>query len=206
MALSRKKKIVITVAAVAVVAIVVIISIAAGRKDVPEVTVVRVDQRPELRSTVTASGEVRPANFINLTSEVAGRIEEIFVNPGDHVSKGQALVRLDPTQLQSGQEAQAAAVQAAYSDVQNARVAVTSAENNVAQQQQALNVAQASLAQTRQAVVSSQTSVDRAQVDLNTAQRELKRTTQLVESGVSSRSEFDAARDRVEQTQVALRT
>jgi len=206
MALSRKKKIVITVAAVAVVAIVVIISIAAGRKDVPEVTVVRVDQRPELRSTVTASGEVRPANFINLTSEVAGRIEEIFVNPGDHVSKGQALVRLDPTQLQSGQEAQAAAVQAAYSDVQNARVAVTSAENNVAQQQQALNVAQASLAQTRQAVVASQTSVDRAQVDLNTAQRELKRTTQLVESGVSSRSEFDAARDRVEQTQVALRT
>jgi HlyD family secretion protein len=206
MALSRKKKIVITVAAVALVALVVIISIAAGRKDEPEVTVVKIEQRTELKSTVTASGEVRPANFINLTSEVAGRIEEIFVNPGDHVSKGQALVRLDPTQLQSGQEAQAAAVQAAYSDVQNARVAVTSAENNVAQQQQALSVAQAGLAQTRQAVVSSQTSVDRAQVDLNTAERELKRSTQLVETGVSSRSEYDAARDKEEQAKVALRT
>src|SRR5438105_1438272 len=138
MALSRKKKIVITVAAVALVALVVIISIAAGRKDEPEVTVVKIEQRPELRSTVTASGEVRPANFINLTSEVAGRIEEIFVNPGDHVSKGQALVRLDPTQLQSGQEAQAAAVQAAYSDVQNARVAVKSGEPHVNQQQATL--------------------------------------------------------------------
>ncbi len=108
MALSRKKKIVISVAAVAVVALVVIISIAAGRKEEPEVTVVKVESRPELRSTVTASGEVRPVKFINLTSEVAGRIEEIYVNPGDHVTVGQPLVRLDPTQLQSGQEAQAA--------------------------------------------------------------------------------------------------
>jgi len=31
---------------------------------------------------------------------------------------------------------------------------------------------------------------------LNTAQRELKRTTELVESGVASRSEYDAAKDR----------
>jgi HlyD family secretion protein len=206
MAMSRRKKIIISVAAVALVAIVVIISIAAGRKDEPEVTVVKVETRPELRSTVTASGEVRPVKFINLTSEVAGRIEEIYVNPGDHVNQGQPLVRLDPTQLQSGQEAQAAAVQVAYSDVQNARAAVASAENAVAQQQQALNVAEASLAQARQAVVSSQTNVDRAQVDLNTAQRELKRTTQLVETGVSSRSEYDAARDRIETAQVALRT
>jgi multidrug efflux pump subunit AcrA (membrane-fusion protein) len=99
MAMSRRKKIIISVAAVALVAIVVIISIAAGRKDEPEVTVVKVETRPELRSTVTASGEVRPVKFINLTSEVAGRIEEIYVNPGDHVNQGQPLVRLDPTQL-----------------------------------------------------------------------------------------------------------
>lgn len=52
----------------------------------------------------------------------------------------------------------------------------------------------------------SQTSVDRAQVDLNTAQRELKRTTELVEANVASRSDYDAARDRYEQAQVALRT
>src|SRR5919202_5484368 len=99
MALSRKRKIIIAVAAVAVIAIVVIVSIAAGGKDEPEVTVVKVAKRPELRSTVTASGEVRPVKFINLTSEVGGRIEEISVNPGDHVTQGQQLVRVDPTQL-----------------------------------------------------------------------------------------------------------
>ncbi len=206
MAVSRKKKIIIAVSAVAVLAIVVVVSIIARGKDEPEVTVVKIDVRPELRSSVTASGEVRPIQFINLTSEVAGRIEDIFVNPGDQVTLGQPLVRLDPTQLQSAQEAQAAGVQVALSDVQNARTAVLAADNNVSQQQQSLVVAEAGLANARQAVVTAQTNVDREQVNINTAQRELRRTTELVESGVSSRSEFDAARDRLEQAQVALRT
>jgi HlyD family secretion protein len=206
MALSRKKKIIILVSAVALLGLIVIISVFASRKDEPEVTVVKIDVRPELRQTVTASGEVRPIQFVNMTSEVAGRIEEIFVKEGDLVTKGQPLVRLDPTQLQSNQQAQAAAAQAAISDVQSARQSVLAAENQVAQAQQALTVAEASVSSARQQVVASQTNVDRAQVDLNTAQRELKRTTELVESGVASRSEYDAARDRLEQAQVALRT
>jgi HlyD family secretion protein len=206
MALSRKKKIIISVAAVAVLGLIVIISVFANRKDEPEVTTVKVAVRPELRQTVTASGEVRPIRYIKLTSEVPGRIDEIYVNPGDQVPQGKPLVRIDPTQLQSNQEAQAAGVQVAISDVQNARTQVMAAQNQVAQAQQALTVAEASVAQSRQQVISSQTNVDRAQVDLNTAQRELKRTTELVESGVASRSEYDAARDRLEQAQVALRT
>ncbi|HVF51810.1 MAG TPA: efflux RND transporter periplasmic adaptor subunit [Pyrinomonadaceae bacterium] len=206
MALSRKRKIIIAVAAVAIIGIVVVISIFANSKDEPEVVVVKVEARPELRSVVTASGEVRPIQFINLTSEVAGRIEDIFVNPGDQVTKGQPLVRLDPTQLQTQQEAQAAGVQVAISDVQNARSAVLSAENNVAQSRQALTVAEAAVAQARQSVVTAQTAVDRETVNLNAAQRELKRSTELVESGVATRVEYDAARDRFEQAQVSLRT
>jgi HlyD family secretion protein len=206
MALSRKRKIIIVVSAVALLGIIVVISILAGGKDEAEVTTVTVTVRKELRSTVTASGEVRPIQFINLTSEVAGRIEEIYVKEGQPVTKGQQLVRLDPTQLQSNEAAQAAGLQAALSDTQNARMQIIAAQNGVATAQQSLNAAEANLAQARQQVVSSQTGVDRAQVDLNTAQRELKRTTELVESNVASRSEYDAARDRFEQARVALRT
>lgn len=206
MAVSRKKKIIIVVAAVALLGIIVVVSLLARGKDDPEVTVVKIDARPELRSVVTASGEIRPIQFINLTSEVAGRIEELYVNPGDAVTKGQPLVRLDPTQLQSSQEAQAAGVQVAISDVQNARTSVSSAENNVTQAQQGLAAAEANLSAARQQVVTAQTNVDREQVNVNTAQRELKRSTELVESGVASRSDFDAARDRLEQAQVSLRT
>jgi HlyD family secretion protein len=206
MAVSRKKKIIIAVAAVAVLGLIVVISIFARGKDEPEVTVVKVETRPELKSTVTASGEVRPIRFVNLTSEVQGRITEISVNPGDHVTAGQPLVRVDPTQLESSAEAQAANAQAALSDVQNARSTVLSAETNVQQVQQALTVAEASLAQARQAVNTAQTAVDREQVNVATAQREMKRTTDLIESGVASRSEFDTAQDRVKQAQVSLNT
>jgi HlyD family secretion protein len=205
MAVSRKRKIIIAVAAVAVLAIIVVVSIFARGTDQPEVQVVKVEVRPELKSTVTASGEVRPIQFINLTSEVGGRVEDIYVNPGDQVEKGQPLVRLDPTQLQSSQEAQAASVQASISDVQNARSGVLAAENNVAQAQQGLTVSEAALAQARQQVVTSQTNVDREQVNVAAAQRELKRTTELLESGVASRLDYDTARDRYEQAQVALR-
>src|ERR1043166_4194094 len=186
--------------------LVVVISIFARGKDEAEVTTVKVDVRPELKSTVTASGEVRPIRFVNLTSEVQGRIVEINVNPGDHVTTGQPLVRVDPTQLESSAEAQAAQAQAAISDVQNARSAVISAQTNVQQAQAALSANEAQLAQARQAVNTAQTSVDREQVNLATAQRELKRTTELIESGVASRSEYDAAVDRVKTAQVALNT
>src|SRR5437868_110000 len=206
MAVSRKKKIIIAVAAVAVLGLIVVVSILARGKDEPEVTVVKVETRPELKSTVTASGEVRPIRFVNLTSEVQGRIVEINVNPGDHVTTGQPLVRVDPTQLESSAEAQAAGAQAALSDVQNARSAVLSAETNVQQAQAALAASEAQLAQARQAVNTAQTSVDREQVNLATAQRELKRTTDLIESGVASRSEYDTAQDRVKQARVSLNT
>src|SRR5437763_3320942 len=206
MAVSRKKKIIIAVAAVAVLGLIVVVSILARGKDEPEVTVVKVEARPELKSTVTASGEVRPVRFVNLTSEVQGRIVEISVNPGDHVTTGQPLVRVDPTQLESSAEAQAASAQAALSDVQNARSAVLSAETNVQQAQAALAASEAQLAQARQAVNTAQTAVDREQVNLATAQRELKRTTDLIESGVASRSEYDQAQDRVKQARVSLNT
>jgi HlyD family secretion protein len=199
MALSRKKKIIIAVSAVAVLALVIIVSVFASRKEQPEVTTVKIEVRPELRQTVTASGEVRPIQYIKLTSEVPGRIEEIYVNAGDQVIKGKPLVRIDPTQLQSNQEAQWAAAQASLNDVQNARTAVASA-------QQALVVAEASVATARQQVVALQTAVDRAQVDLNTAQRELKRNTDLIEAGVTSRAEYDAARDRYDQEKIAVDT
>jgi HlyD family secretion protein len=199
MALSKKKKIIIAVSAVALLAIVVIISVFASRKDEPEVTTVKIEVRPELRQTVTASGEVRPVRYIKLTSEVPGRIEEIYVNAGDQVTKGKPLVRIDPTQLQSNQEAQWAAAQASMNDVQNARNAVAAA-------QQGLVVAEASVAAARQQLIALQTAVDRAQVDVNAAQRELKRNTELIEAGVSSRAEYDAARDNYDAAKIALQT
>lgn len=206
MALSRKGKIVIGVSAAVLLLIIIVGSIFATRSDTPEVTIVKVETRKELRSTVTSSGEVRPIQFMNLTSEVQGRIEEIYVKEGDHVTKGQPLVRLDPNQLQSTTDAQLAAYQTAQDDVRVSQSQVSAAQNQLAQSEQGLNVAQVAVDTARQQVVAAQTDVDKAQVELNAANREMKRNDQLLESGVVSRQVYDEAKDRVESARVSLNT
>ena len=114
--------------------IIVLGSVLATRKDTPEVTVVKVETRPELRSTVTSSGEVRPIQFMNLTSEVQGRIEDITVKEGDHVTKGQLLVRLDPNQLESNTEAQlGGSSERPQDEVRSSQTQVAAAQNNLSQ-------------------------------------------------------------------------
>ncbi len=206
MALSRKAKIIIGVAAAVVLAGIIVGSILATRTDTPEVTVIKVEVRKELRSSVTSSGEVRPIQFMNLTSEVQGRIEEIYVKEGDQVTKGQPLVRLDPNQLQSNTDAQLAAFQGAQDDVRVSQSQVLAAQNQLAQSQQQLNVAQVAVDTARQGVVTAQTDVDRAQVELNAANRELKRNAQLLESGVISRQLYDESKDRVDNAAAAIAT
>ncbi|HEX8194702.1 MAG TPA: efflux RND transporter periplasmic adaptor subunit [Pyrinomonadaceae bacterium] len=212
MALSRRKKIIIGVSALTLLVLIIGFSVMASRTDTPEVTTVKVETRRELKSTVTASGEVRPIQYINLTSEVQGRIVDIFVKEGDTVTKGQPLVKLDPTQLESSKDAQLAALQTAQSDIQVSQSQVAAAQNQMSQAQQGLNASQAAVdtalqavASARQQVVAAQTDVDKAQVDLNAAQREFKRTSDLFESTYASRQEYDQAKDKVDTSAVALR-
>jgi len=205
MAMSRKKKIIIGSVVGVVLLTVVIGSILATRKDTPEVTVVKIETRPELRSTVTSSGEIRPIQFMNLTSEVQGRIEEIYVKEGQMVNKGDPLVRLDPNQLESSTEAQLAAFQSAQNEVNVSQSQVTAAQNALAQAQQQLNISQVAVDSARQSVDTAKVDVEREQKNLSIAKRELTRSTQLLESGVASRLEYDEAKDKVDQAEIAIR-
>src|SRR5215217_4780634 len=150
MALSRKKKIIIGGSIGVLLLIVIVGSIMATRKDTPEVTTVKVETRRELRSTVTSSGEVRPIQFVNLTSEVQGKIEEITKKEGDPVQRGEILVRLDPNQLESSADAQFAAYQSAQDQVRSSQSQVSAAQNSLAQAQQSLNQAEVAVENSRQ--------------------------------------------------------
>src|SRR5436190_1703598 len=170
MALSRKTKIIGMIGGGVLLVLIILISVLATRKDTPEVTVVKVERRPELRSTVTSSGEVRPIQFMNITSEVQGRIEDIYVKEGDHVTKGQPLVRLDPDQLQSNTDAQTAAFQTAQDEIRVSQSQVTAAQNSLSQSQQQYNDAQARLAQQSIAVRDSRRAVDTANLSVSSSQ------------------------------------
>ena len=58
-------------------------------------------ERRDLESVVTATGEVMPLLSSIVKSEISGRIERILVEEGDEVVRGQKLLELDPTSLQT---------------------------------------------------------------------------------------------------------
>jgi HlyD family secretion protein len=182
MAVSRNKKIIIGSVVLIVLAGIIIASVFARRGDLPEVQVAKVEKRAVLESKVTANGEVRPIQFINLTAEVSGRVTDVYVKEGDVVKKGKPLLRVDPTQLANATSVQEAAMRAAQADAQNQIAAITASEN-------AINTARAALN-------TSQADHDRAQVEQANAQIELKRQTDLLEAGISSRSNYDSAKMR----------
>ncbi len=57
--------------------------------------------RGDLTQTVTASGEIQPVNTINVGSQVSGTIENIFVDYNSVVKKGDVLLTIEPSVLQS---------------------------------------------------------------------------------------------------------
>lgn len=182
MAVSRNKKIIIGAGVLVVLGAAIGLTLFNRGKDLPEVQVAKVEKRSLLESKVTANGEVRPIQFINLTAEVAGRVTDVFVKEGDLVKKGQPLLRVDPTQLANSTSMQEAGLRAVQADVQNQMASINVAEN-------AINTSRAALA-------TAQADLERAQVEKNNAGVELKRQTDLLESGIASRSNYDTAKMR----------
>jgi HlyD family secretion protein len=190
MAVSKKKKIIIGSGVLLAIIALAAINYFRGRGEVTEVQTAKVEKRAMLESKVTANGEVRPIQFINLTAEVSGRVTDVFVKEGDQIKKGKPLLRVDPTQLASSTSIQEAALRATQADVQNQIAVVAATENSVNTARAALSTAQAEL--------------ERAMVERNNAQIELKRATDLLESGITSRSTYDTAKMRFDSAEAAV--
>jgi HlyD family secretion protein len=188
--MSRKRKGIIISAAILGLVTIVILSKVIQKKEGEAVQVGTVERRARLESKVTASGEIRPVKFYNLTAEVAGRVEAIFVTEGQTVKKGQPLVRVDPTQSGFAVTAGQAGVSVSQADVRNQQVAVDQAKNNV-------NQAKASLA-------SADADLERFKADLQYTESEYKRYQELVEKGVSTKSQFDQAKSRYDQARAVV--
>lgn len=57
--------------------------------------------RGNITQSVTATGEIQPVNTISVGSQVSGTIENIFVDYNSHVKKGDVLLTIEPSVLQS---------------------------------------------------------------------------------------------------------
>ena len=146
--------------------------------------------RQDLVSVVTASGEIKPRNYVNIGANSMGRITDIYVLEGDVVENGQRLAKLETVQS------------AAEVAAQNASLALFKAE--LAAREAEIDASDANK-------LTQQAALKRTQAELQRAQVNFKRAGQLLEEKLIARqdydqrrTDFDAAVATVEEAQARL--
>jgi HlyD family secretion protein len=129
------KKVVIGLGAAAVLIGIVVFSVNQANKGVVTVQTAKVATSEDLVSIVTASGEIKPTTYTNVTAQGYGRITEIFVKEGDHIKKGDKLLLQENVQANADVQAQSAAVNTAESGVQAAEASYTQSKADLVSQQ-----------------------------------------------------------------------
>lgn len=181
--MKKKWKIWLAVLAVIVISVGVYVGVKKSRAGIVTVQTGKV-VRQDLVSVVTASGEIKPRNYINIGANAMGRITEILVKEGDHVRKGQLLAKLESVQAAADVQAQKAALSSAEADAAAAESAVRAADQNLR---------------------TTQAAVDRAKAELEQASLSFKRAEQLVNEKLIARQEFDQRKAEYEAKDAAVR-
>lgn len=140
--------------------------------------------QPEKLGEDFSSGNGRiEATEIDIATKTAGRIEAIFADEGDFVSKGQVLARMDTQQLEAQRRE-------AEAQLQQARYAVETAQSQVNQKVSEKAAALAVLAQRK--------------AELETLRKRLERAEVLSKKGASSIQDLDDSRARFLSGQAAI--
>ncbi len=141
--MSSQKRFVILVAAGAILAAIVAFSVNATRKNAVLVQIGQVEPVFQLIAKVNASGEIRPKEYVKLQAEISGVITGLSVREGDFVSKGDVLLKIDPTQTEAQTRGQEALLQAARMDAANANAQIALQQANLGREKANLQAAEA---------------------------------------------------------------
>jgi HlyD family secretion protein len=128
-------KVAIGAGAVLVLGGIVLFSVNQANKGVVTVQTAKVATQDSLISLVTASGEIKPTTYTNITAQGFGRITDILVKEGDHVKKGDRLLLQENVQANADVQAQSAAVTSAESAVKAAEASYKAAQADLLSQQ-----------------------------------------------------------------------
>lgn len=173
----KKKTIVLLVLVVGVAGLITWQSM----KPVPpqKVVTAKVEKVASLRAIVSATGEIRANQFVDIQAEVAGVITELNVREGDKVEKGTVLLRLDDLQLKAEADAASAQLGAAEADAKNAVASVAMAEANLAGE--------------RTALANVRVEVEQAKITNERADALFRRKKDLFDAGLIGSEEFEIA-------------
>ncbi len=181
--MKRKWKIIITLAAVVIAAVGVYASAVYSKRGIVTVQTGKV-VRTDLTSVVTASGEIKPKNYINIGANGMGDITDLLVKEGDHVRRGQLLAKIEDTQQEADVKAQEANIASAEADSSAAEAGLKAADENLA---------------TMQAVI------DHDNADLARMKAELDRAESLYKEKLMAKQDFDLKKFSYEAQQSAVK-
>jgi HlyD family secretion protein len=139
-----KWKIIIVVAALLIAVIGVYASTVLSKKGLVTVQTGNV-VRGDLDSIVTASGEIKPKNYINIGANAQGELKEILVKEGDRVRRNQLLARIENVQPEADVEAQRATLNSAEADSAASEAQVKAADEGIRTMQSQLEKDRADL-------------------------------------------------------------
>lgn len=155
----------------------------------------------EVADEVSASGTVKPVAESRIAPKIMSNVAAVYVREGDHVRKGQVLVRLESRDLQAQLSQAQAALSAALAGANRASTAVhlqsaqtsagiANAEAEVKAAREQLSMAREG--SRRQQKVQAQLAVAQAEAQYRNAKLELDRMQRLFDQGVIARQRLDS--------------
>ncbi|MEW5975704.1 MAG: efflux RND transporter periplasmic adaptor subunit [Acidobacteriota bacterium] len=171
--MTKAKKIVIGGTSFAILAVGTIAGIKYRDRAVVMVQSGKVQRVETLVQRVTASGEIKPLKYINITANSFGRIVEIAVKEGDRVKTGDLLLKQESVQSSA--------------DLRSAQALLDQAAAELEGNEAAFRAAEASLR-------TAQAEVTRTEADFQKAQLDFGRNEDLLKEGLISRAQFDQSK------------
>ena len=188
--MAKRKKIWLSAAIALLIVIVVLSSVRSGRQNAVSVQTSLVKRKDVLVSKVTASGEIRAKEFVDLQSEIAGIVTELLVREGAAVRKGDILLLIDPVQTEAERDSSNAQYEASQADVRAQEFLIMNAEANLQRDEASLRSARADLAQAENNQARMESSFRRRQT--------------LYEDGLLSRDDYEIAQLDLKSAQTRL--
>jgi len=127
-----KKKLIIGGLVVAALAVIAYANLGLNRQRGTEVTVETI-ARHDLEAIVTASGSIQPKSSVNISAETMGKVVALYVAEGQLVDRGQLLLQIDPTNLQTIVRNREASLESARFQLAQTRAQIENARINLQQ-------------------------------------------------------------------------
>lgn len=58
-------------------------------------------EKGDVKTSISATGTINPVNYVDVSTNVAGKLEKVLVKENDHVTQGQVIAYIDTRQLQA---------------------------------------------------------------------------------------------------------